>query len=47
MEQSPAAKSVLAIAIFRLIVGGWIGFQHYRHASVALPGPQRAGQATG
>ena len=45
LEQSPAGKAVLAVAIFSLIVGGWFGYQHYQTAQAELPGaPTRAEQ---
>lgn len=37
LEASPVAKTALAVALFCLIVGGWMGYQHYREAAATLP----------
>ena len=38
LEHSPVAKGALAVAIFCLIIGGWMGYQRYRNATASLPG---------
>lgn len=43
LEKSRPAKAAMAIAIFCLIVGGWMGLQHHRETGARLPNaPQTA-----
>ncbi|MEJ7935887.1 GDSL-type esterase/lipase family protein [Sphingobium sp. AN558] len=37
LESSPIAKTVMAVILFALIVGGWMLFTRYRDASAILP----------